>query len=84
MTMTVNQVSLDVASLTRKLMTEDVDRQINADDTFVDLGLDSLKLVDLLAAVETHFDIEVPDELVGSFAKVQDLSDFVLSARSPV
>ncbi|MEU5905135.1 acyl carrier protein [Micromonospora sp. NPDC047467] len=84
MTTTVNQVSLDVVALTRKLMTDDADREINAGDTFVDLGLDSLKLVDLLAAVENHFDIEVPDEKVGSFAKVQDLTDFVLSARSAV
>ncbi|MEU5914771.1 acyl carrier protein [Micromonospora sp. NPDC047527] len=84
MTTTVNQVSLDVVALTRKLMTDDVDREINAGDTFVDLGLDSLKLVDLLAAVENHFDFEVPDEKVGSFAKVQDLTDFVLSARSAV
>ncbi|WP_341716340.1 acyl carrier protein [Micromonospora sp. FIMYZ51] len=84
MTMTVNQVSLDVVRLTRKLMTEDVDRTINPEDTFVDLGLDSLKLVDLLAAVENHFDLEVPDEEVGNFAKVQDLTDFVLAARSSV
>ncbi|MFG3700673.1 acyl carrier protein [Micromonospora sp. NPDC047620] len=84
MTMTVDQVSLDVVQLTRKLMTEDVDREINPDDAFVDLGLDSLKLVDLLAAAEAHFDIEVPDEEVGSFTMVQDLTAFVLAARSSV
>ncbi|MGC5053938.1 acyl carrier protein [Micromonospora sp. DT48] len=82
MTIAVDQVFPDVVRLTRKLMTENVDRQINPGDAFVDLGLDSLKLVDLLAAVENHFDIEVPDEEVGNFAKVQDITDFVLAARS--
>nr|WP_218107665.1 phosphopantetheine-binding protein [Micromonospora peucetia] len=62
-------------------MTEDPERPISADDTFVDLGLDSLKLVDLLGAAEVHFDIEVPDEEVGNFVRVQDLTDFVLAAK---
>ncbi|MEU6078684.1 phosphopantetheine-binding protein [Micromonospora sp. NPDC047074] len=79
--MTVDQVATDVELLTRKLMTEDVDRPISADDTFVDLGLDSLKLVDLLGAAEVHFDIEVPDEEVGNFVRVGDLTDFVLGAK---
>nr|WP_284039907.1 phosphopantetheine-binding protein [Micromonospora sp. M71_S20] len=62
-------------------MTEEPDRPISADDTFVDLGLDSLKLVDLLGAAEVHFDIEVPDEEVGNFVRVRDLTDFVLGAK---
>ncbi|MEU7998109.1 acyl carrier protein [Micromonospora sp. NPDC049060] len=79
--MTVDQVAADVEQLTRKLMTEEPDRPISADDTFVDLGLDSLKLVDLLGAAEMHFDIEVPDEEVGNFVRVRDLTDFVLGAK---
>ncbi|KAB1140548.1 acyl carrier protein [Micromonospora sp. DT46] len=79
--MTVDQVAADVEQLTRKLMTEEQDRPISADDTFVDLGLDSLKLVDLLGAAEMHFDIEVPDEEVGNFVRVRDLTDFVLGAK---
>ncbi|MEU4781662.1 phosphopantetheine-binding protein [Micromonospora sp. NPDC023633] len=79
--MTVDQVAADVEQLTRKLMTEEPDRPISADDTFVELGLDSLKLVDLLGAAEVHFDIEVPDEEVGNFVRVRDLTDFVLGAK---
>ncbi|MEH1102534.1 acyl carrier protein [Micromonospora sp. CPCC 205561] len=79
--MTVDQVAADVELLTRKLMTENPERPISADDTFVDLGLDSLKLVDLLGAAEVHFDIEVPDEEVGNFVRVRDLTDFVLGAK---
>ncbi|MEV4665981.1 phosphopantetheine-binding protein [Micromonospora echinofusca] len=79
--MTVDQVAADVEQLTRKLMTEEPDRPISGDDTFVDLGLDSLKLVDLLGAAEVHFDIEVPDEEVGNFVRVRDLTDFVLGAK---
>ncbi|WP_326563766.1 acyl carrier protein [Micromonospora peucetia] len=79
--MTVDQVAADIEQLTRKLMTENPERPISADDTFVDLGLDSLKLVDLLGAAEVHFDIEVPDEEVGNFVRVQDLTDFVLAAK---
>ncbi|WP_434740437.1 acyl carrier protein [Micromonospora sp. SH-82] len=84
MTVTIDQVGPDVAALTRKLMTDDVDRDINPGDTFVELGLDSLKLVDLLAAAESHFDIEVPDEEVGNFTTVQDLVDFVVANRPTV
>jgi acyl carrier protein len=79
--MTVDQVAADVEQLTRKLMTEEPDRPISADDTFVDLGLDSLKLVDLLGAAEMHFDIEVPDEEVGNFVRVGDLTSYVLGAK---
>ncbi|MER7166285.1 acyl carrier protein [Micromonospora sp. NPDC000207] len=84
MTVTIDQVGPDVTALTRKLMTDDVDRDINPGDTFVELGLDSLKLVDLLAAAESHFDIEVPDEEVGNFTTVQDLVDFVVANRPTV
>ncbi|WP_433385402.1 acyl carrier protein [Micromonospora sp. KLBMP9576] len=79
--MTVDQVAADIEQLTRKLMTDDPQRPIAADDTFVELGLDSLKLVDLLGAAEVHFDIEVPDEEVGNFVRVRDLTDFVLAAK---
>lgn len=79
--MTVDQVNIDIERLTRKLMTENPERAISPDDTFVELGLDSLKLVDLLGAAEVHFDMEVPDEEVGNFVRVRDLTDFVLRAR---
>ncbi|BCB91979.1 acyl carrier protein [Phytohabitans suffuscus] len=77
-----DQVANDVERLTRQLMTDNADRPIEPGDTFADLGLDSLKLVDLLGSAELHFDIEVPDEEVGNFIRVQDLTEFVLSANS--
>jgi acyl carrier protein len=55
--------------------------EITDDTTFEDLGLDSLHRVDLLAAAEIHFDIEVPDGEVANLVRVQDLTSFIASAR---
>lgn len=78
--MTREHVSGTVEQLIRKLLTDNKDQEINPDHTFTDLGLDSLMLVDLLGSAEIHFDIDVPDEEVGNFVHVRDLTDFVLRA----
>jgi acyl carrier protein len=46
-----------------------------------DLGADSLETVELLTAIEEHFGIEVPDDIIERVLTVQDLLDYV-SRRS--
>jgi len=42
-----------------------------------DLGADSLDLVELIMAMEDHFDLEISDDDLGKIAKVQDVVDYI-------
>ena len=42
-----------------------------------DLGADSLDTVELLTAIENHFDIRIPDEETSAIATVKDAVDKV-------
>jgi len=75
--MTVTQTEADIVSLVREVYTDAADAVITAETSFADLGLDSLTRIDVLAAAEARFGIEVPDEVVGTLVTVQDLMDFV-------
>jgi Phosphopantetheine attachment site. len=56
--------------------------EITPASSFEEMELDSLTRVDLLAAMELAFDIEVPDDEVVKIVKAQDLADLVLSLRT--
>lgn len=43
----------------------------------VDLGADSLDVVELGLALEDRFDIEIPDEDLERMVTVQDLTDYI-------
>jgi acyl carrier protein len=51
--------------------------EITSESGFEDLGMDSLTRIDLLAAVEREFGLEVPDEAVATLLRVRDLTDFL-------
>lgn len=42
-----------------------------------DLGADSLRVVELVLAIEEEFEIDVPDEAVEGVATVQDVINYV-------
>ena len=42
-----------------------------------DLGADSLRVVELVLAIEEEFEIDVPDEAVEGVATVQDVVNYV-------
>ena len=46
-----------------------------------DLGADSLDTVELVMALEEHFDIEIPDEDAEKIQTVQDAIDYVSEHR---
>jgi acyl carrier protein len=51
-----------VAQLVRQLMAKrSIDRSVGYDDALSECGLSSLDLVNLMLAVETEFDIKIPD-----------------------
>jgi acyl carrier protein len=45
-----------------------------------DLGADSLDVVEMVMALEEHFDIEVPDEDVEELRTVSDVECYVVNA----
>jgi acyl carrier protein len=51
-----------VAQLVRQLMAKrSIDRLVDNDDVLSECGLSSLDMVNLMLAVETEFDIKIPD-----------------------
>jgi acyl carrier protein len=51
-----------VAQLVRQLLAKrSIDRSVGYDDVLSECGLSSLDMVNLMLAVETEFDIKIPD-----------------------
>lgn len=52
--------------------------EINMESSFVDdLGADSLDIVELIMALETEFDLEIPDEDAEKIAVVSDVVGYI-------
>lgn len=47
------------------------------DCTFKDLGIDSLDHASLIVAVETKFDIEIPDFIAAELNSINDFTDYL-------
>jgi acyl carrier protein len=73
---TNDAITAEVVRLIHQEM-PDAEGEITSESGFEDLGMDSLTRVDLLAAVERQFGIEVPDEAVATLLRVRDLTDFL-------
>jgi acyl carrier protein len=58
-----------------------VTRNVSATMSFEELGIDSMSTIALLGKVENEFDIEVPDEQLPMIVNIQDLVNFVGSAK---
>lgn len=74
-------IEAEIVSILRQTMTSLADVEITAEMTFEELGLDSLTRIDVLAAAEGAFDLEVPDAAVAEMIRVQDLVDLVSAVR---
>jgi len=46
-----------------------------------DLGIDSMRALDLVADVETRFDVEIPDARIRDLATLGDLIAFITKQR---
>ena len=52
--------------------------EITLDSNFLeDLGADSLELIDLIMALESEFDLEVPEEDIEEIETVGDVVDYI-------
>ncbi len=52
--------------------------EITMESSFVDdLGADSLDIVELIMALETEFDLEIPDEDAEKIASVADVVNYI-------
>ena len=51
--------------------------RINVNDTFEDLGMDSLDGVEIVMGIEDEFNIDISDDVVDTLKTVRDVVDFV-------
>jgi acyl carrier protein len=73
----------ELQNLAAEILGVDADR-VQLDVSFQrDLAADSLDLVELIAAVEDKYDVELPDEELENMKNVGDLWSF-LTERSPL
>ena len=56
------------------------EEEITMESSFIDdLGADSLDIVELIMALETEFDIEIPDEDAEKVTSVGDVVEYIKS-----
>lgn len=54
--------------------------EISMESSFIDdLGADSLDIVELIMALESEFDMEIPDEDAEKISAVSDVVDYIKS-----
>ena len=66
-----------LTSVIREIMCDDsveVTEEMNLID---DLGLDSLEAMELMMEVENEFGVEIPQDDISNFVKVQDFIDYL-------
>jgi len=67
----------DLQALAAEILGVDAER-VQMDVSFAkDLAADSLDLVELIAAVEDKYDVELPEETLESMKKIGDLWNFL-------
>ena len=52
-------------------------KDITDNTTFSDINADSLDVVDIIMALESEFNLQIPDEEVDNFNTIWDLSIFI-------
>jgi len=67
---TIRDIIVEQLSVDPSLVTEDT-------NLMKDLEADSLDAVEIIMAIESQFDIEIPDEEAEKFQTVEDLVEYV-------
>ncbi|MEV8569389.1 phosphopantetheine-binding protein [Streptomyces sp. NPDC051322] len=73
----------DVIALTERTA-PDLEVKVTADLSFDEMGMDSLTRIDLLAAVEKAYGLEVPDDKIGDLIRITDVVDFLTASKAGV
>jgi acyl carrier protein len=77
------QIRAVITGLVRGM--DDVDAgQMSATASFDELGIDSMSTMELHRKVEDEFGVEVPDEQLPMIGSIEDLVNFVASAKQEV
>lgn len=77
----MSEIAVRVKQIIVEQLGVDADKVIE-DAKFVDdLGADSLDTVELVMALEEHFNIEIPDEAAEKIVSVKDAIDFIVANR---
>lgn len=58
----------------KKIAKKETGKDISIDDTFRDLGIDSIDLLDFVMKIENHFDIKIED---AELLKINSIKDVV-------
>ena len=74
-------VAMDVRSLVAEYLGVDANRVSDEAQFFNDLGADWLDRLELMIAIEEHFDIEIDDVVIEKLAAVGDLIRFIEAQR---
>ncbi|MBB5940183.1 acyl carrier protein [Streptomyces zagrosensis] len=73
----------EVIALTERTA-PDLEATVTADLSFDEMGMDSLTRMDLLAAVERAYGLEVPDDQIGDLIRISDVVDFLTASKAGV
>jgi acyl carrier protein len=80
---TRDDLTNEVIALTERTA-PDLEVTVTADLTFDEMGMDSLTRIDLLAAVEKTYGLEVPDDKIGDLLRITDVVDFLAASKAGV
>jgi len=73
--------NIDIAATVKRIIKDQLDvdeTDIKADASFLDdLGADSLGIVELVLALEEHFNIDIPEEDTEKIKTVHDAIDYI-------
>lgn len=73
----MNETQERLVAIFREVMDYPEDKEISLDATFKDLGIDSMDLVEVVFAIESEFEIEIPDNDLKNFTTVGSAVDFI-------
>jgi len=74
--MTQDEIISKADKIIRKHLLGD-DRKLSPEDKFVDLGADSLDMVELVMAFEEEFGIDIPDDRAEELTTVGEVHDYL-------
>jgi len=80
--MTKEKVITTINQIFEEAFEVDKDKIVPEANLFLDLGLDSLDIVDLVAALQSKFDIQIrDDEKIREIRTLQDIYDYVWKVK---
>ncbi len=73
------EIQVEVSKILVEHLGVDSDKIKDDSDFVSDLGADSLDAVEIIMAIEEHFDIEIPDEEAETMTTVQKTVDVIIA-----